>query len=95
MIKKILFRADFFTFQDYPFILTTENKTQFLFYDSKVKQYAERHNALFHGAFLEGGLSHASPYLKLNVSRNNIVRKYFDYIFCLDENWNRRYRDEI
>merc|ERR1711892_240749 len=65
---------NFFSFEFYPFMLTTENKTQFLFYDSKVKQYAERHATLFHGALQIDGFQHSSPYLKLNVSRHNIVQ---------------------
>ena len=63
-----------FSFKNYPFILNIENKTKFLFFDSKVKQIQNQREASYQ--MLATGVPQ-HPYLCLTVSRENIVRKYF------------------
>ena len=63
-----------FSFKNYPFILNIENKTKFLFFDSKVKQIQNQREASYQ--MLATGVPQ-HPYLCLTVSRENIVREYF------------------
>ena len=58
-----------FSFFYHPFILNTEKKTKFLFYDSREKQVILRRQAEFNGR-----LSLELPYLIINVSRDNIIQ---------------------
>ncbi|CAG5108585.1 Oidioi.mRNA.OKI2018_I69.chr1.g3865.t1.cds [Oikopleura dioica] len=57
-----------FSFFHHPFMLNTERKTSFLFYDSREKQVMIRRNVEFLGAMRE------LPFLIINVSRNNIIQ---------------------
>ena len=63
---------DIFSFKNYPFILNIENKTKFLFFDSKVKQIQNQREASYQ--MLTTGVPQ-HPYLCLTVSRENIVRE--------------------
>ena len=63
---------DIFSFKNYPFILNIENKTKFLFFDSKVKQIHNQREASYQ--MLATGVPQ-HPYLCLTVSRENIVRE--------------------
>ena len=58
-----------FSFFHHPFILNTEKKTKFLFYDSREKQVILRRQAEVFGR-----LSLDLPYLIINVSRDNIIQ---------------------
>jgi len=62
---------DIFSFKNYPFILNIENKTKFLFFDSKVKQIQNQREASYQ--MLTTGVPQ-HPYLCLTVSRENIVQ---------------------
>ena len=59
----------FFTLQNYPFMLTTVNRTLFLFYDSKFKQH-----------LMVQGQDESLPYLKISVSRSNLIGEQYDLI---------------
>jgi len=62
---------DVFSFKNYPFMLNIENKTKFLFFDSKVKQIQNQREASYQ-MLISGVPQH--PYLCLTVSRENIVQ---------------------
>ena len=55
----------FFTLLNYPFMLNTVNRILFLFYDSKFKQH-----------LMVQGQDETLPYLKISVSRNNLIGSY-------------------
>lgn len=62
-----------FSFISYPFILSTEKKSKYLLYDSKVKQMLSRRTAAIED--MMQGNRYTLPYLHLIVPRNNIVQE--------------------
>ncbi|CAK8684197.1 unnamed protein product [Clavelina lepadiformis] len=59
-----------FSFLHYPFLLTTVNKTTYLFYDNRVRMFSERRRTLV-SSLMQGSFIH--PYLKIQVRRSHII----------------------
>lgn len=63
-------RKEKFSFMSHPFILNPATKTQALYYDNRIRMYSERRLNLFHSLM---GVE-SSPYLKLRVRRDQLIR---------------------